>query len=218
MGCGILVSCAYQARHIYQDLINAVIWQKKDAMKKSYENRLFRHYAEGSRILTFFIGYIMKDTVDVFLWKDGMVFLTHHMLAALAAWGGLFPDGAHYYGILYFGLLETSTIPLSLLANFDDDFGAKGLGEALPRTKVAIGCIFAISFFVFRVVLWSAVSYFACKDLWAVLKSDDPRLEGRKTWFRYLLVGIIPLSLLQLVWLGDIIVAGKTELDNIGYL
>jgi hypothetical protein len=133
-------------------------------------------------------------------------------------WGALIPGTAHYYAPFYFGVSEISTAVLCLLANFDDAHGVKGLADAFPMAKVVVGGLFAVCFIVCRVFMWSAVSYYYCRDAWYALKSDDARLEGRKTYLRFTFVSLGLLSLLQIVWLGEIVRVGKEELANAGLI
>ena len=93
------------------------------------------------------------------------------------------------------------------------------LRDAFPLAKAICGGIFAICFIVCRVVLWSTFSYYFIKDVWAVLQStNEPRLERRKTWFKFTMIANGLLSLMQILWLGEIFVTGKKELENMGFL
>lgn len=217
LGCFCVAFFGLRARHVYKDYFDTVIWGK-NAMPKPFETRLFTYHAESSRILTLFLGYQAKNTIDSILWQDGIVFYIHHILAVGAAWGGLFPDSAHYYAVFYFGISELSTCVLCALANFDDEFGVNGLGDAFPLTKLVFGGLFATCFIVCRVLMWSTISYYFCTDVWRLLQTDDPRLVGRKTWFKFTLIANAALSLLQVLWLGEIFLTGKKELENMGFL
>jgi hypothetical protein len=208
----------FKARYITQDMIDTVIHGKKNAMAQAYDNRLFKYHPEAVRVIVLFLGYQIKNSYDTMVWNDGALFIAHHILAFFTAWGALFPGASHYYAPFYLGYSEFSTATLCLLANFDDEFGIKGLGSAFPLTKVILGAAFAISFIVCRVMIWSTMSYFYLKDIIAVFKANDPRLVGRKTWFRFTGFSLSVLSLLQIIWLGEIFMTGKQELKNLGFL
>jgi hypothetical protein len=123
------------------------------------------------------------------------------------------------YVPFYFGVSEISTAVLCLLANFDDIHGVPGLADAFPMVKVVLGGLFAVLFVICRVFMWSTVSYFYCRDAWNALKNgSDPRLKGRKNWFRYTFVSLSLLSLLQIIWLAEIARVGKEELEKVGLL
>eukprot|EP00429_Kryptoperidinium_foliaceum_P008134 CAMPEP_0176026978 /NCGR_PEP_ID=MMETSP0120_2-20121206/13225_1 /TAXON_ID=160619 /ORGANISM="Kryptoperidinium foliaceum, Strain CCMP 1326" /LENGTH=300 /DNA_ID=CAMNT_0017360183 /DNA_START=159 /DNA_END=1061 /DNA_ORIENTATION=- len=202
---------------INQDMVDAV-WHRKNSMPVAFENRVFKYYPEGVRLTLFFFGYQLKNTYDTIIWNDGPEFIAHHILTLATAWGALYPGTCHYYSTFYFGVSEISTGVLCLLANFDDVHGVKGLAEAFPLVKMVIGGIFAVLFVICRVLMWSTVSYYYCRDAWNALKSNDPRLQGRRTWLRYTFVSLALLSLLQIIWLGEIVRIGREEMIKSGFL
>jgi hypothetical protein len=211
-----LFTCAYlgfKARHILQDMYDTVL-RGKNSMSKAYDNRLFKHYPESARTAIFFLGYQVKNSYDSIIWNDGPLLIGHHILALVVALGALFPGSAHYYVPFYLGFSETSSFALSLLVNFDDEHGVKGLGDAMPVAKAVVGGLFAVLFIIFRVLLWSTISYYYCWDVYNVLQTNDPRLKGRKTFFQFTFVALGLLSILQVFWLGEIFVTGKKILEQ----
>jgi hypothetical protein len=203
--------------YLLKDMMDAV-FRGKNSMPKAYDNRLFKYHPEAARAIVFFLGYQIKNSYDTVIWNDGALFVIHHILAFSVAWGALFPGSAFYYGTFYLGFSEASTTALCLLSNFDDEFGVKGLGDAFPLAKAVLGGIFAALFIICRVVLWSTVSYYYVKDVTAVLKTDDPRLVGRKAWFKFTRFALGILSILQIIWLGEIFRIGYVELKNMGFI
>jgi hypothetical protein len=215
--CFFVAYLGWKARHILQPMVDATL-RGKNAMPKAYENRMFQYQPEAARITLFFFAYQIKNTYDTIVWNDGPEFILHHMLTLFTAWGALHPGSAHFYAPFYFGVSEVSTAVLCLLANFDDVHGVKGLAEAFPMSKVFFGGVFAVCFIVCRVFLWSTVSYYYCRDAWNALSGDDPRLAGRKTWLRFTFMSLSILSLLQIIWLAEIVRVGKMELEKVGLL
>lgn len=215
ISCFAVTYLGWKARHVVQDVVDAA-WFGKNSMPKAYEGRMFQYRPESARITLFFFAYQLKNTYDTIVWNDGPEFVLHHMLTLFTAWGALHPGSAHFYAPFYFGISELSTAILCLLANFDDDHGVKGLGEAFPMGKVAFGAIFALAFIVCRVFMWSTVSYYYCRDAWNALSGNDPRLTGRKMWLRFTFVSLSLLSLLQIIWLAEIFRVGYVELKKVG--
>jgi len=86
--------------------------------------------------------------------------------------------------------------------------------------KVAIGGVFTVLFIICRVLLWSSVSYYYCQDAWNALSGSDPRLEvpGIRNWYRFTFLSLSILSLLQIIWLAEIVRVGKEELQKTGLL
>jgi len=149
---------------------------------------------------------------------QGPEFIFHHVFSLAVAWGAMHPGTAHMYGIFFFGLSEFSTAILCILANFDDEHGVPGLGDALPMTKVVCGAIFVVLFILCRCILWPITSYYFCRDISLALKSDDPRAVYRRGWMRFFYVALAGLSVLQVLWLGQIFMLGKQELIKVGLL
>ena len=107
---------------------------------------------------------------------------------------------------------------LCLLANFDDEHGAVGLSDAFPMFKIVLGGIFATLFVICRVFMWSAFSYHYVRDTLNLISGSDPRAERHKLWFRFTVVSLSSLTVLQIIWLGDIVRIGKEELEKLGML
>jgi len=215
--CFVVAYLGWKARHLVQDLVDATIGRKKNAMPVAYEGRMFTYQPEAQRITLFFVAYQLKNTYDTIVWNDGVLFIIHHALTLCTTWGAL-QGNAHFYVLFYFGVSEISTGVLCLLANFDDEHGVVGLADAFPMIKVFLGGLFAVLFITCRVFMWSTISYYYCRDAWSVLSGSDPRLEGHKTWFTYTFLSLSILSLLQIIWLAEIARIGKEELENLGLL
>lgn len=217
--CFTVAILGWKARHVVQDLIDATIGGRKNAMPEAYEGRMFTYQPEGQRVSLFFLAYQIKNTYDTLVWNDGIIFVIHHVLTLFTTWGAV-QGNAHFYALFYFGFSEISTGVLCLLANFDDEFGVVGLADAFPMVKVVLGGLFAAMFVLCRVVMWSTVSYYYCRDAWNLLGGSNPRLElpGHRAWFRFTFVSLSILSLLQIIWLAEIVRIGKEELEKIGIL
>lgn len=217
--CIVVALLGWRARYVVQDLIDATIGGRKNAMPAAYEGRMFTYRPESQRVALFFLAYQIKNTYDTIVWNDGIIFIIHHVLTLFTTWGAI-QGNAHFYVLFYFGVSEISTGVLCLLANFDDEFGVVGLADAFPMVKVALGGLFAVLFIVCRVVMWSTVSYFYCRDAWNVLSGSNPRLElfGHRNWFRFTFLSLSILSLLQIIWLAEILRVGKEELEKVGLL
>jgi len=215
--CFTVAFLGLKARHVVQDLADATIGGERNAMPVAYEGRMFTYYPEAQRITLFFVAFQLKNTYDTLVWNDGALFVAHHILTLLTTWGAIQGFG-HFYIVFYFGISEISTGVLCLLANFDDEHGAVGLADAFPMIKIVIGGLFATLFVICRVFMWSTFSYYYCRDAWKVIKGSDPRAEGHKLWWCYTFVSLSLLSILQIIWLGEIVKIGKEELEKLGML
>jgi len=215
--CFAVAYLGWKARHVVQDMVDAALRRRENAMPEAYEGRIFTYHPEGQRITVFFVAYQLKNTFDTIVWNDGMIFVIHHFLTLFTAWGAL-QGNAHFYVLFYFGFSEISTGFLCLLANFDDEHGVVGLADAFPMVKVFLGGVFALSFVICRVLMWSTVSYYYCRDAQNVLSGSDPRMKRHIMWFRFTFLSLSILSLLQIIWLAEIVRVGSEELKKVGLL
>jgi hypothetical protein len=59
------------------------------------------------------------------------------------------------------------------------------------------------------------VQYYYCRDAWNALQGSDPRMKERKIWLMFTFVSLALLSVLQILWLGEIFLVGKEELKKL---
>ncbi|CAB9498089.1 expressed unknown protein [Seminavis robusta] len=194
------------------ELVHAATGKIKgyQAARGGYELRLFTYSPRAYHLALFFFWYQVKNTIDTILWNDGIVFVAHHAMTLTVAYGTLRHCVCQAYAPFFFGISEISTAVLCLLANFDDTHGVPGLADAFPAGKVALGAAFAVAFIVCRVLLWSYCGYFFVNDAMLALKHSSR--EAEKPWVKVFLGSFSGLSLLQVIWLGQIILVGKEEL------
>lgn len=152
---------------------------------------------------------------DTIYWGDGIIFILHHIFAGMTAWFGMYPGVASMYGLFFMGMSEISTCILCLLANFDPDFGVSGLEHVFPNTRIFLGAIFVLSFLLVRIVLWPLLTYHFLGDVRAVLKRDSEKETGTiKFTLKAMMVSSIVLTVLQFVWLGEIITTSIDEVSK----
>ena len=137
-------------------------------------------------------------------------FYSHYFLDR----GGMFPGCCHFYAIFYFGFSEISTAILCLLANFDPKYGIAGLDEAFPKTKLILGGLFVLSFIVCRLILWPYATYFFARDTMRAMKSNVPRVHGRRGYLRIIYCCCVFLTLIQLLFVAMIVQTGKEEIGK----
>jgi len=199
-------------RHHMSDLLDSFFSLGKRTMDGNFENRLFKFIPGGNHVLLMFFAYQVKNTYDTIIWNDGPEYLFHHILAGTAAWGGMYPGCAQYYAIFFMGISEVSTAILVLLANFDPDLGVKGLEDVLPMTRIVVAVAFVLAFIFCRTLLWPCTTYYFCKDVFAALAADSKEAKTHKKWLWTFMVTLTGLSLLQVIWLGQIIILAREEI------
>jgi TLC domain len=227
------------ARHVFVDTIACLIvsvwgYQAKEALRPVLENRLFaknspqdsrkewmsrfyEYMPAGYRVSLFFVAYQIKNLYDTIVWDDGPEYVFHHVFAIFTALGALQGPCGHLYTIFFFGLSEISTAVLCMLANFDDQQGVPGLGDAYPLPKVILGAIFVVLFIICRVILWPVFSYYFVVDCCALLK-DGKKSRAQTWWLRFFVVSNTALSILQVGFLSQILIIGKQELTKMKWI
>ena len=189
----------------------------------TYAQRLNTYMPNGFRLSLFFFSYQIKNLYDTIVWNDGPIYIFHHIFSLITAYGAMTMTCGHIYTIFFFGISEISTAVLCVLANFDDEHGIVGLGDAFPITKVICGAVFVVFFIVCRCILWPIHSYYFCSDISTALRQERPQpnqhnTQTRRYWMMFFLTSLSGLSILQILWLGQIFVLGKQELQKIGLI
>ena len=214
MACLAVAVVGVRNSHIL-DEVKAHTFGRTDSMKpEDYKRRLFTYHPAAQQTLLLFLAYQIKNTYDSWVWNDGLIFIFHHLFSGITAWGAMYPGGCHLYGIFFMGISEISTCILCMLANFDDEFGVVGLGDAFPVTKMTIGVIFAVAFIVCRCVLWPICTYHFMNDTKLALECDSDLAQKRKGWIKLFRYSSMSLSVLQVIWLGEIVMTLKRELEK----
>lgn len=196
-----------------RQILNEVSTFDRSKIEKSFSNRIHGYQPEAHRVLLLFIAYQVKNTYDSYVWDDGAIFIAHHLFAGMTAWYGMYPGVASMYGLFFMGISEISTCVLVLLANFDPQFGIDGLDQVFPLTKVVLGVLFVILFIICRVILWPIYSYHFLLDSKMVLKRDSAlETNEKKKALKMMVVSNLFLTVLQIVWLGEVIMTAKVEI------
>ena len=185
---------------------------------KAAEHRGYAYVPSSFYLSTFFLAYQLKNMVDTIVWNDGPEYIFHHVLSLSVCWGALYPGFCLEYATFFFGISEVSTGILCILANFDDEHGVVGLGDAFPITKVVIGVVFVIFFIICRAILWPILSYYFARDALACLRGNNPEVEKRRFVIKMHGCCLVGLSALQLSWLILIYFLAIKEFKAIGLL
>ena len=196
----------------------SVLGDKKAMSKPGYEGRIFGYHPSSCRVSLFFFAYQSKNMIDTIAWNDGPEFIFHHALSMMVSGGSIYPGLAVYYGSFFLGLSEISTAVLCILANFDPKHGVIGLGDSFPLVKIVSGAIFMVSFIVCRCIMWPVASYYFVRDCRWALDGNSPSLEGRRTIIKAFMFCLSGLSVLQILWLGQIFVVASEELKSMGLI
>lgn len=179
--------------------------------------RLFAHLPEAEFIAAVCFSFQVWDFFISLSIPEHRtaIMLTHHFLAATVSWFSIRYQVLHYYGVFFLGLSEFSSIFLIFvdLSNYYPPTPGSLYDEFIAAIA---GPLFAISFIVYRVILWWPVSLRLFRDVSAVVRSGQAeKLRPGHSWVLYVFLAInIPLGLLQLYWFTIILEEARKVLLN----
>jgi len=153
---------------------------------------------------TFQIGYqLWAIPVGLFQVNESPAMLAHHVtVVAVGSMSAFFRNGFRYWTPFFYGIIEISSIPLSIMNFFKDN---PKLIEKYPSVYSGLRAVFSLSFLLVRLVMFVPrhVTYLTHHYL---LQSTHPLVPYRifmgVTWLSSLF-----LLLLQLYW-STLIVKG----------
>ena len=155
------------------------------------------------------IGYQVFSLGTSFLWPDvcgGTQMVFHHCAVIVLSLLSFHPF-AHYYILFFIGMAEVSTFVLCCVDVFRN---LEELQDMLPAVNTFLRVTFALSFFLFRWVMWIPASYFFVSDCVELIRTG----KQHSNWTVGIFIpGNIALGLLQVVWGRTI---GKTLLKVVG--
>lgn len=167
------------------------------------EGRLFGYLEEADKLNA---GIFVYQTFDFFASMvvpehNTMIFLAHHLLAAITSWMSLEYQMVHHYAVFFGGCSEISTIFL-VLCDFDVYFPAEDRGSTWGMVITFCQVAFTFSFLYYRCIGWWQNSFRLWSDVLHVHKKgviDDYR--PGKAWFLYSFLALdLLLGALQVYW------------------
>jgi len=212
VGCFWVAYLGWNARHVCQDMTDRVLKRTNSMPDAGHEQRIFTYQPEAFRLLNVFFAYQIKNMFDCIVWGDGPEYVFHHFMSMAAAYSGLGCGVGHFYAIFFMGVSEISTGILCFLANFDPDHGVPGLAEALPATKMVNAGLFVFFFIICRVIMWPIATYFCARDITMCLNGESALAKKNKFPLHAVRCALVALSVLQLVFLAQIVIIGRQEL------
>lgn len=179
--------------------------------------RTHLYHGGAFRLALFQLAYQCFNMLTSLRDNDGALFVAHHIVT-----GGLcfflLDSFCVIYCPFFLGVTEVSTAVLCALASFDDALGVPALAARFPTLKMLLATVFAGVFIWCRIYWWYFLSIAFWKDMLALLA--DPNTAGKlfhgtvpqPAFIVSFLVCNAGLSLLQVVWLGEIFVVAHKEL------
>lgn len=181
--------------------------------------RIYFYLGRSQRLCMLQLTFQAKNFCDSIIHDDGVVFLLHHIATGCLAFFAMHPY-LHLHAPFFFGISEVSTLFLAGLAVFDPNHGIKEMSDRFPQLMNALGACFGVLFVLLRIVVWPLVGLHFWRDglsqfgyiemgssgdggtAGAVAPPHSPPIVAL-----FLAVNV-GLSVLQLVWLKEIIDMG----------
>ena len=173
--------------------------------------RLYDYDRDFQRLSVVMFAFQWKNLLDSVYFDDGLIFVIHHSVVIVVSLFALHPF-SHLYGSFFFGVSEVSTTVLAIVALFDAEHGVEELERDFPNTRLVIGGVFAVSFFIVRGIIWPYLTYFYCRDGFRIL-DNDPDIHSRFL-VKLFMGGLLTLSVMQVIWLGQIVLKLREELGG----
>lgn len=212
LGIFLVSTLGIKNRHVLSPLLTVKSFKRSDSETEG-PKRIHTYLPEGHQVLLAFFAYQTKNMYDTVVWNDGILFILHHLFAGATAWLGMYPGVAGVYGLFFMGISEFPTCTLCLLANFDPELGVDGLSEAFPTIKAILAVMFVTSFITIRIIVWPALTYHFWGDCLTVLKRDSVKETSTvKIALKAMMTSSALLTLLQFIWLGQIVIESKKEI------
>eukprot|EP01041_Mallomonas_annulata_P001152 gene1152-2231_t len=202
------VVMGFEVMNFFGGFTSFALYLNSSGQVASSSERVYYFSAAAQRLIVCQLAYEIKNFCDSAIHGDGVVFLVHHAATALLASCGFNPF-LHFYSSFFFGISEISTAILCALVCFDEERGIDALPKAYPILMKVLGVAFAVSFIVFRVILWPYVSYYFWIDCLAIL--NDKSAHSTTVVYLFLISNVF-LTSLQIIWLGEIFKTGAKML------
>lgn len=184
-----------------------VILPTLDCYNKASVEKIVGYEQELYLVSAFQLGYqLWAIPVGVLHVGEDMTMLLHHFAVVISAsMTGFLSIGFRYYSPFFYGVMELSSIPLSVMNSFKDN---KELRDKYPTVNAMSRAAFVSSFLLIRIIL--------CLSRWPVFLRDNfivfyTQPMGFYKFYSFLQWSLaVTLQLLQLYW-ATLIIKGVVK-------
>lgn len=143
------------------------------------------------------IGYqIWAIPAGLFLVNEAPAMLVHHIAVIIVAGISTYvKNGFRYFTPFFYGLIEFSSVPLSIMNIFKNN---REWRDKFPKLYLISRLLFSISFLIVRVIMWLPQIYDYLRYLVLVTWTADTFLKT--LMFSLKLLSAILLTFLQMYW------------------
>ena len=149
------------------------------------------------------LGYqLWALPVGAFFVREPREMIVHHVaVMCVAQFGAFYHCGFRYFHPFFFGVVELSSVPLSIMNSFKNN---ESLIVDHPLMYRAVRWAFGVTFLLVRVVFWTPVywNFFAIGT--TILRESELGIVGQTLFTGFFFAGMV-LTMLQYYWAGKIV-------------
>jgi hypothetical protein len=149
------------------------------------------------------LGYqLWALPVGAFLIREPREMIVHHVaVMCVAQFGAFYHCGFRYFHPFFFGVVELSSVPLSIMNSFKNN---ESLIVAHPLMYRAVRWAFGVTFLLVRVVFWTPVYWNFVAIGATILRESEMGIVRQILFTGFFFAGLV-LTMLQYYWAGKIV-------------
>lgn len=149
------------------------------------------------------LGYqLWALPIGIFFIREPREMIVHHVaVLCVAQFGAFYHCGFRYFHPYFFGVVELSSVPLSIMNSFKNNDHLIGDHPLMYRM---VRWVFGVTFLLVRVIFWTPIywNFFLIGML--ILSESELGIVRKVLFAAFFLAGVI-LTMLQYYWAGKIV-------------
>lgn len=149
------------------------------------------------------LGYqLWALPIGAFFIREPREMIVHHLaVMCVAQFGAFYHCGFRYFHPFFFGVVELSSVPLSIMNSFKNN---DHLISAHPLMYRAVRLVFGVTFLLVRVVFWTPVYWNFFAIGMTILYESELGIILQILFTAFFCAGMV-LTMLQYYWAGKVI-------------
>mmetsp|Transcript_17968 Transcript_17968/g.25594 ORF Transcript_17968/g.25594 Transcript_17968/m.25594 type:complete len:335 (-) Transcript_17968:276-1280(-) len=153
---------SYQMTHFLVNLVLAIqglyLYNSVQKFPQEYKYKVTGWEIEFALLPQIQLAYnLWALPAGIFYVQERYEMIAHHLaVVCISSISGFRTNGFRYYAPFFFGVIETSSVPLSIMNIFKS---SKELSKKYPITSTFVSITFAIIFLIVRIYLWMPLMY-----------------------------------------------------------
>ncbi len=149
------------------------------------------------------LGYqLWALPIGIFFVREPREMIVHHVaVICVAQFGAFYHCGFRYFHPFFFGVVELSSVPLSIMNSFKNN---DHLIMDHPLMYRTVRWVFGVTFLLVRVIFWTPI-YWSFFVIGMLILSESELGIVRKVLFTAFFLASMILTMLQYYWAGKIV-------------